>query len=152
MDTVGEGRNERNREGNINIYTLKSESHSMVSDSLQPPGLQPTRLFRPCDFPGKSTGVGSHCVLHCGLLLLLLSRFGRVQLCATPYTAVHQLPCPWDSPGKSTGVGCHCLLHCGSRVLNHSDILKSIILTHFINVEQISRMYQALLSHKYARE
>ena len=38
------------------------------------------------------------------------------------------------------------------RVLNHSDILKSIILTHFINVEQISRMYQPLLSHKYARE
>ena len=26
------------------------------------------------------------------LLLLLLSRFSRVQLCATPYTAAHQAP------------------------------------------------------------
>ena len=33
-------------------------SHSVVSDSSQPHGLQPTRLLRPWDFPGKSTGVG----------------------------------------------------------------------------------------------
>ena len=39
-------------------------SHSVVSDSLQPHGLQPTRLLRPWDFPGKSTGVGCHCLLH----------------------------------------------------------------------------------------
>ena len=29
-----------------------------------PHGLQPTRLLRPWDFPGKSTGVGCHCLLH----------------------------------------------------------------------------------------
>ena len=45
-------------------------------------------------------------------LLLLLSRFSRVQLCATPETAAHQAPSPWDSPGKNTGVGCHFLLQC----------------------------------------
>ena len=39
-------------------------SCSVVSDSLRPHGLQPTRLFRPWDFPGKSTGVGCHCLLH----------------------------------------------------------------------------------------
>ena len=55
--------------------------------------------------------------LHCpsplsSLLLLLLSRFSPVQLCATPETAAHQLPRPWDSPGKNTGVGCHFLLQC----------------------------------------
>ena len=33
---------------------------SVVSDSLRPHGLQPTRLLRPWDFPGKSTGVGCH--------------------------------------------------------------------------------------------
>ena len=33
-------------------------SRSVVSDSQQPHGLQPTRLLRPWDFPGKSTGVG----------------------------------------------------------------------------------------------
>ena len=27
-------------------------------------GLQPTRLLRPWDFPGKSTGVGCHCLFH----------------------------------------------------------------------------------------
>ena len=38
-------------------------SHSVMSDSLQPHGLQPTRLLPPWDFPGKSTGVGCHCLL-----------------------------------------------------------------------------------------
>ena len=38
-------------------------SRSVVSDSLRSPGLQPTRLPRPWDFPGKSTGVGCHCLL-----------------------------------------------------------------------------------------
>ena len=38
-------------------------SRSVVSDSLPPHGLQPTRLLRPWDFPGKSTGVGCHCLL-----------------------------------------------------------------------------------------
>ena len=34
-----------------------------MSDSSRPHGLQPTRLLRPWDFPGKSTGVGCHCLL-----------------------------------------------------------------------------------------
>ena len=46
------------------------------------------------------------------VLLLLLSRFSRVRLCATPETAAHQAPRPWDSPGKNTGMGCHFLLQC----------------------------------------
>ena len=37
-------------------------SCSVVTDSLRPHGLQPTRLH-PWDFPGKSTGVGCHCLL-----------------------------------------------------------------------------------------
>ena len=35
---------------------------SVLSSSLQPHGLQPTSLLRPWDFPGKSTGVGCHCL------------------------------------------------------------------------------------------
>ena len=31
---------------------------------MQPHGLQPTRLPRPWDFPGKKTAVGSHCLLQ----------------------------------------------------------------------------------------
>ena len=38
-------------------------SRSVMSNSLRPHGLQPTRLLRPWDFPGKSTGVGCHCLL-----------------------------------------------------------------------------------------
>ena len=34
-----------------------------MSDSQRSHGLQPTRLPRPWDLPGKSTGVGCHCLL-----------------------------------------------------------------------------------------
>ena len=39
-------------------------SPSVVSESSRPHGQQPTRLLHPWDFPGKSTGVGCHCLLH----------------------------------------------------------------------------------------
>ena len=35
-------------------------SRSVMSNASRPHGLQPTRLLRPWDFPGKSTGVGCH--------------------------------------------------------------------------------------------
>ena len=38
-------------------------SRSVLSDSQRPHGPRPTRLLRPWDFPGKSTGVGCHCLL-----------------------------------------------------------------------------------------
>ena len=37
-------------------------SRSVMSNSLRPHGLQPTRLLRPWNFPSKSTGVGCHCL------------------------------------------------------------------------------------------
>ena len=46
-----------------NAWKLKW-SRSVVSDSVRPHGLQPTRLLHPWDFPGKSTGVGCHCLLR----------------------------------------------------------------------------------------
>ena len=47
---------------------VKSESEvaqscPTLSDPQRPHGLQPTRLLRPWDFPGRSTGVGCHCLL-----------------------------------------------------------------------------------------
>ena len=39
-------------------------SLSVMSDSSRSHGLQPTRLLHPWDFPGKSTGVGCHCLLR----------------------------------------------------------------------------------------
>ena len=38
-------------------------SRSVMSDSQRPHGLKPSRLLHPWDFPGRSTGVGCHCLL-----------------------------------------------------------------------------------------
>ena len=46
---------------------------SVMSDSSKPHRLQPTRLLRPWDFPGKSTGVGCHCLLHFCHQVMMLS-------------------------------------------------------------------------------
>ena len=43
-------------------WKVKVKSFSL-SDSQWPHGLQPTRLLHPWDIPGKSTGVGCHCLL-----------------------------------------------------------------------------------------
>ena len=74
---------------------LPTESGSeVVSDSSWPHGLQPTRLFRPWDFPGKSTGVACHFLLqgivsthgsnpglpHCREMLYCLSHQGSPQI------------------------------------------------------------------------
>ena len=59
-------------------------------------------------------------------LLLLLSRFSRVRLCATPETAAHQAPRPWDSPGKNTGMDCHFLLQC-VKVKSESEVIQSCL-------------------------
>ena len=39
-------------------------SHSVVSDSLRPHGLQPSSLLCPWDSPGKNTGVGCHALFQ----------------------------------------------------------------------------------------
>ena len=53
-------------------FLLVTETHcktesvncSVVSDSLQPHGLKPTRLLCPLASPGKNTGEGSHSPLQ----------------------------------------------------------------------------------------
>ena len=51
--------------------------HSVVSDSSRLHGLQPTRLLCPCpwDFPGKSTGLGCHCLLQLIYATLLKKKY-----------------------------------------------------------------------------
>ena len=60
------------------IYFLEGSevkwSCSVMSDSLWPHGLQPTRLLRPWDFPGKSTRVGCHFLLLGRKVMTNLSR------------------------------------------------------------------------------
>ena len=74
------------------IKLERKRSCSVMSDSLQPHGLKPTRLLHPWDFPGKNTGVGCHFLLqeifpnqglnpglpHCRQTLYHLSHQGRV--------------------------------------------------------------------------
>ena len=55
-------------------------SRSVVSNSSWPHGLQPTRLLCPWDFPGKSTGVGCHCLLRNWAYILAKETENR-QLC-----------------------------------------------------------------------
>ena len=43
-------------------------SHSVVSDSSWPHGLQPARFLCPWNFPGKNTGMGCHFLLQGNLL------------------------------------------------------------------------------------
>ena len=58
------------------------------------------------------------------LLLLLLSRFSRVRLCATHRRQPTRPLRPWDSPGKNTGVDCHVLLKC-MKVKSESEVAQS---------------------------
>ena len=68
---------------------------SVMSNSLQPCGLQHARLLCPCDISGKNTGMGCHfllqgifltqrsnsrllCLLHCRQILYHLSRLGSL--------------------------------------------------------------------------
>ena len=69
-------------------------SHSIMSDSLRPHELQPTRLFCPWNSPGKNTGMGCHSLLqgifptqglnqgllHCRRILCHLSHQGNPNL------------------------------------------------------------------------
>ena len=50
-----------------------------MSDPQRPHGLQPSRLLSPWDFPGRSTGVGCHCLLP----ILLAAAAKLLQSCLT---------------------------------------------------------------------
>ena len=65
---------------------------------MGPCGLQPTRLLRPWDFPGKSTGVGCHCLLQSASSV----QFSRSVMSDSlrPHELQHaRPPCPLPSPG-----------------------------------------------------
>ena len=47
-----------------NAWKWKVKEVAQLYPTLSFPMLHPTRLLHPWDFPGKSTGVGCHCLLH----------------------------------------------------------------------------------------
>ena len=74
-------------------------SRSVMSDSSLPHGLQPTRLLHPWDFPGKSTGVGCHCLLQ--IKHLESSNYYSFWLkCSPTLFWSHFLKTPWEKMGK----------------------------------------------------
>ena len=72
------------------VTNLMCVSHSVMSDSLQPHGLQPASLLCPWNSPGKNTGVGYHFLLQC--MKAKVKSLSRVQLLVTPWTAAYQAP------------------------------------------------------------
>ena len=60
-----------------------------MSVSLPPHRLQPARLLRPWDFPGKNPGVGCHFLLQ-GIFLTQESNPGLTHCRQTPYLLSHQ--------------------------------------------------------------
>ena len=88
----------------MSVWT-KRVSHSVMSDSLQPHRLVPTRLLCPWDSPGNNTGVGCHALfqgvfptqepnfhlLLCRQILYCLSHQGR------PHET--RWDCKWDGGG-----------------------------------------------------
>ena len=106
-------------------------SCSILSGSLQPHGLQPTRFFCPWNSPGKNNGVAWHTLLqgifltkgsnpglpHCRQILYHLRPQGNplhcTLVCPILCNPMHCRP-PGSSihgffPGKNTVVGCHFL-------------------------------------------
>ena len=82
-----------------NAWKWKVKGKSLSCVSSRPHGLQPTRLLCPWDFPGKSTGVGCHCLLRNRCYLILKSieiQFTRskgkelVQQRSFPLKCLHQ--------------------------------------------------------------
>ena len=71
---------------------------SVVSDSLQPHGQWPTRLFCPWDSPGKNTGVGCHSLLQ-GIFPAQGSNLDLLHCRRIPYRPNH-----WGSP-QTTSLG-----------------------------------------------
>ena len=63
-----------------------------MSDSVRPQRLQPTRLPRPWDSPGKNTGVGCHFLLQC---MKVKSESEVAQSCLTLSN-----PMDWSPPGS----------------------------------------------------
>ena len=51
-------------QGSLSIKLCACSVTSVVSNTLQPHGPQPTRLLCPWDFPSKNTGLGFHALLQ----------------------------------------------------------------------------------------
>ena len=120
-----------------------------MSDSVRPHRLQPTRLPRPWDSPGKNTGVGCHFLLQC---MEVKSESEVAQSCPT-------LSDPMDcSPSGSSAMGfsrrehwsgCHRLLRTFCT-WTHKDRMKALLLS-FANFQPLEESFQLIGSQPLVR-
>ena len=69
-------------------------SRSVVSDSVWPHRLQPSRVLCPWDFPGKRTEVGCHCLLCDDIAAWLqTSSLSYFLIGAQPFQSVFNIQC-----------------------------------------------------------
>ena len=98
---------------------VKSDSvfvlHSVVSNSLQPHGLQPTRFLCSWDSPGKNTRVGSHSLLeskspalqvYCLQLKPPMTSNYQTQKAMAPHSSTFAWKVPWtEEPRRLQSMG-----------------------------------------------
>ena len=91
----------------------------VMSNSLQPYGLKPTRLLCPWDIPGKNTGVGCHA------LLLLQGTFPTQgsNPCLLCFLHWHACSLPLEPPGKPS----HCQEECKTEYLLRKTVWQFLI-------------------------
>ena len=78
----------------------ESVSHSVMSNSLQPQRLYPTRLLCPWDSPGKNAGVGCHFYLQ-GIFLTQGSNLDLLHCKQILYNLSQQgSPTEWSKSGR----------------------------------------------------
>ena len=78
-------------------------SRSVVPDPQRPHGLQPSRLPCPWDFPGRSTGVGCHCLLRMVIQLYIKRDGSDGKASACNVGDLDSIPRSGRSPGEGNG-------------------------------------------------
>ena len=93
-------------------------SRPVMSDSSRPHGPQPTRPLCPWDFPGKSTGVGCHCLLR--QILQTSSNLGCSQQNSWPSrTPIYHALLAYSTSGDTTAT------HPSMLIINVGVILQT---------------------------
>ena len=84
------------------MWIVSEWSLSVVSDSLRPHGLQPTRLLCPWNSLGKKTGVGSHSLLQ-GTFPVQGLNLGLIERTSLVAQMVKRLPTMRETQVQSLG-------------------------------------------------
>ena len=98
-------------------------SRSVVPDPQRLHGLQPSRLLRPWDFPGKNTGVGCHCLLRKYLvylvnifLCIVFLKIYRFPLYIKSWIGISNFHVWWEVGIQLKKISIHRITRCSSTI------------------------------------